>query len=264
MSQPNLSYLQTRRADYPGAETLAAFWLTEPEAARAVSPAPLEPLELPLVMAFVARFREVSFGTPYLMGGLFMSCTYQSEVGTFVPNIVESDDLPVFMGREVLGYPKKMGVLGLASSVDRAAGFIERRGVRLFDLQADLTRRVTEPAELQGMAGMGLSSPDGKAEVKETEGMNFLFKFAHAAEAGRMFEHRPKIVRQMTTMRTRSGSIGPFTAALGTSPSDSAWSRLPLRQPLFALHSFSDNTMNPPSVVGEVEDEAASFPHSFH
>lgn len=260
---PNLSHFETRIADYPHCETLSAFWLTEPAAAAAMLPKPLEPFSMPLVMGFVARFPEVSFGTPYLMGGLFLFCTYRGEFGSYVPNIVETDDFPVFTGREVLGYPKKMGLLGLDRSGARASGFIERRGVRLFDVAADLDRPPSAEAARQALAAFGFAAPPSPAGIPDVEGINFLFKFSHAAELGKLFEHRPRIVRQGTTMRTRSSEIGDFDISLGTSGSDSPYSRLPVREKLFARYTLSHNTMNPPTVVGEVEDEVAFLPHSY-
>jgi len=260
---PNLSYFKTRIGDYPQAETLSAFWLTDASAVAEMLPKPLEPFSMPLVMAFVARFPEVSFGTPYLMGGLFLFCVYRGEVGTYVPNIVESDDFPVFMGREVLGYPKKMGVLGLDVSDSRASGFIERRGVRLLDLNVEFGTLPTNEKAQALLSAFGFSGERPPGEVPVTEGINFLFKFSHSAEVGRMFEHPPRIVRQPTTMRTRSLQLGNFDISLGVSPSDSPWSRFPVREKLFAQRTLSHNTMNPPTVLADIEDEVAFLPHSF-
>ena len=258
----NLSFFETRTADYYDAETLGVLWLTTPEAVAELLPPPLEPMEIPLILGFVARFPKVSFDTPYLMGGMFMFCKYQGEMGSYVLSAPESDDFPVFSGREILGYPKKMAHLELLQDENRMNGFIERRGVRLIDINATFDGSLNSPMGAQIFGSMlGSGAPSGD-KLPESDGINFLFKFAHSAAPGKAFEWPPKIVRQVTRQRPKSVEIGHAEVTLNASPSDSPYGKVPIVQMLGAFHMISHNTMMPPTIVGDV-DEEAFLPHSY-
>lgn len=259
---PNLSTFETRTSEYYDAETLGVLWLTTPEAVKQMLPPPLEPMAVPLVLGFVANFPRTSFDTPYKMGGIFLFCTCKGEIGTYVLAAPENDDYPVFHGREVLGYPKKMAHLELHRDGQKMRGLIERRGVRLFEVHADLNGQLNSPKAVEIFAALS-GPPPAEGEAPYTDGVNFLFKFAHAVEVGRLFEHPPRIVRQVTRQWTRTMELGTAEVKFGSSPFDSPWSKVPVAEMLGAFRTVSDNTMMPPTVVGEVEDEAAFLPYSF-
>jgi hypothetical protein len=260
---PNLSNFETHTADYYDAETLGVLWLTTPEAVKEMLPLPLEPMQIPLVLGFVARFPKTSFDTPYMMGGIFLFCTYKGEIGSYVLAAPENDDFPVFLGREILGYPKKMAHLELTRDGQKVHGVIERRGVRLFDVRADLTGQPNSPKAAEILGALSGPPAEGGAGLPQTDAANFLFKFAHAAEAGKLFEHPPRIVRQVTRARPKSMEFGSAQVELGYSPSDSPWSKVPVAEMLGAFYQISHNTMMPPTIVGEVKDEKAFLPYSF-
>ncbi len=259
---PNLSFLDNQTADYYDAETLGVMWLTTPEAVSEFLPPPLEPMEVPLILGFVARFPEVSFGTPYMMGGLFMFCKYQGEVGSYVLSAPENDDFPVFSGREILGYPKKMAHLELHQDGQKISGFIERRGVRLVQIDAELNGKLNSPMGDAVFAQMTGPADPSTGKLLESDGINFLFKFAHSADGKKPFEWPPKLVRQVTRQRPKSVEIGTAEVALQPSASDSPWGKVPVAEMLGAFHMVSHNTMLPPTVAGEV-DEEAFLPHSY-
>jgi acetoacetate decarboxylase len=259
---PNLSFFDTHTADYYDAETLGVLWLTTPDAVAELLPPPLEPMEMPLILGFVARFPKVSFDTPYLMGGMFMYCKYKGEIGSYVLSAPESDDFPVFAGREVLGYPKKMAHLELERNGDKMTGFIERRGVRLVEIRANLNGEANSPMGASVLSQMTGPLDPSQGKLPESDGINFLFKFAHSAAPDKAFEWPPKIVRQVTRMRPRRMEIGNAEVLLKSSPSDSPWGRVPVAQMLGAFSSISHNTMLPPTVIAEV-DETAFLPYSY-
>lgn len=259
----NLSFFETYTADYYDAETLGVLWLTTPEAVAELLPPPLEPMEIPLVLGFVARFPEVSFGTPYLMGGMFMFCKYQGEVGSYVLSAPESDDFPVFSGREVLGYPKKMAHLELHQDGSDMHGFIERRNVRLVDIKATFDGQLNSPMGAQVFGTMLGSEESPGDKLPESDGINFLFKFAHSAAPGKAFEWPPVIVRQVTRQRPKSVEIGHAEVTLQSSPSDSPWGKVPIAEMLGAFHMVSHNTMMPATVLAQIENEEAFLPYSY-
>lgn len=265
---PNLSFFETHQADYYDAETLGALWLTTPEAVRALLPSPLVPMEIPLLLGYVARFPKTSFDTPYMMGGLFMFCKYKGEVGTYVLSAPENDDFPVFSGREILGYPKKMAHLEMNRDGNTMSAFIERRGIRLVEIKAVLDGQPNNPMAkeiLAQMSGSGesddsdIQNTSNRSEASETQpftdGINFLFKYAHSAAEGKDFEWPPVIVRQVTRQRLQRIEMGSAEVVLNSSPYDSPWGKVPIAQMLGATYMVSHNTMMPPSVVGDVNEK---------
>jgi len=253
-----LTFVHNKIARYTDAETLYAFWLSTPEAVAELLPPPLEPLEVPLVMGFVADYPKVDSEIPYMAGGLLLFCTYRGEGGGYFLSFPENDDYPVFTGREVLGFPKKMGVLGLERDGDTMRGFIDRRGIRLFDLEVEFNGRPNSPMATEILAPLLAGAGDGA----ESEGVTFLFKFAHGVEAGQAFEHPPQLVRQVTTSGGKELEIGTATVATRPSPYDSPWGRLPVVELLGGMRTLADNTMLPGNVLCEV-DEEEFLPYSF-
>jgi acetoacetate decarboxylase len=259
---PNLSSFETHTADYYDASVLGVLWVTTPEAVSELLPPPLEPMEMPLMLGFIARFPEVSFGTPYLMGGMFMFCKYKGEVGSYVLSAPETDDFPVFSGREVLGYPKKMAHLELHEDGEKMWGHIERRGVRLFEIHANLDGKPNIPFGATVLSQLAGSADPSTGKLPESDGINFLFKYAHSAASGKDFEWPPKLIRQVTRQRPKSVATGNAEIILKPSPSDSPWGKVPVVEVLGAFHMISHNTMMEPSVLGEV-DEKAFLPFSY-
>jgi acetoacetate decarboxylase len=253
-----LTFIDNKIAKYTDAETLYAFWLSTPEAVAELLPPPLEPLEVPLVMGFVADYPKVNSDIPYMAGGLLLFCTYEGEGGGYFLSFPENDDYPVFSGREVLGFPKKMGKLGMEHNGDTMTGFIERRGIRLFDLEVELNGQPNSPLATEILAPLLAGAEDDG----ESEGVTFLFKFAHGVEAGQAFEHPPQLVRQVTTTRAKELEFGTAKVTTLPSPYDSPWGKLPVVELLGGMRTLADNTMLPGKVLTEVNGEAF-LPYSF-
>jgi len=256
-----LSYFDNRIADYHDAETLNAIWITTPEAVAELLPPPLEPLKVPLAAAFVARYPKVSFGTPYMAGALALFCTYQGEQGSYILAMPEDDDYPVFLGREVLGFPKKMGALTLTRDGQTMEATVERRGVRLLELRAELTGEVNSPNAIEILSEIFEMPEDGATTLPSSDFATFLFKFAHGAAPDAPFEDPPRLIRQVTTSRPHSLELGAASVVLQPSPNDSPWGKVPVLEMLGVAYTVSHNTMNPGAVVAEVNEEQF-YPYS--
>ena len=249
------SYLEDRIADYPGAETLSVFWVTTPEAVAELLPPPLEPLEVPLAVAFVARYPEVTFETPYMAGALVLLCSYQGEAGSYILSMPEDDDYPVFIGREFLGFPKKMGILGLDREGTTMRGTIDRRGVRLCEIEAKLDGEPNNPSAVDILGQIYDMPAEGSTELPPNDLVTFLFKYQYGAAAEDPFEDPPHLVRQVTVSRAHSMEVGSMSVSLQGSPDDSCYGKVPVVDPLGAIYTVSHNTMQPGKVVADVDPE---------
>jgi acetoacetate decarboxylase len=64
--------------------------------------------------------------------------------------MVVDDDTALILGREVLGFPKKMAEIRLEESEGRAVGTVSRKGVEVMRLEAALTDDEQTPAPFFG------------------------------------------------------------------------------------------------------------------
>ena len=113
----------------------AARWL--PGGLRLASPA--------TATLFVAHYPETSFGSVYNEAGLFLDVRRGGRAAVHCPWMVVDDDVALILGREALGYPKKMAALSLSLESDDIEATVERRGVRLLELRGKVGRREESP-----------------------------------------------------------------------------------------------------------------------
>ena len=169
----------------------------------------------------------------------------------------EDDDYPVFLGREILGFPKKMGVLGLTREGSTMRGTIVRRGVRLCEIEATLDGVPNNLKVVEMLSELYEMPPAGATELPPNDLVTFLFKYQYGAGADRAFEDPVRLVRQVTVSRAQTMEAGSVSVKLAGSPDDSCYGRVPVVEPLGAIYTVSHNTMLPGEVVAEVD--AASF-----
>jgi len=66
---------------FKGAEMAWVLWETKKEVVERVLPPPLEPLNRPIALAFVANYPSHSYGLPYTEAALILRCKYKDELG---------------------------------------------------------------------------------------------------------------------------------------------------------------------------------------
>jgi acetoacetate decarboxylase len=121
-----------------GVEMIHVSYRTAPEVIREVLPPPLEPGPDALAAVYVARFAETDFGSPaYLEGALFVQAKYKDVVGNYCLAMYVTDDIALVRGREVYGFPKKIGSIRLDGSGSSRKGTVERRGVVLLTVETE-------------------------------------------------------------------------------------------------------------------------------
>lgn len=122
---------------------------TRPEIVKHVLPPGLEPGAEPSVTAMVGRWQSNCVGN-FEGGAIYISARHKDIEGTYVLAMYMSTDTAIIFGREVFGEPKKQAKIGLYRLGNRMSGWVERRGVKLIEIGADLKNEleISEPMKL--------------------------------------------------------------------------------------------------------------------
>jgi len=138
------SYLWTN------AKVLAVEVAVSLEAAQALLPAALSIVEPASVTLFVADYPETAFGSVYREAAVLVHAADALGPALHCPWMVVDEDTALILGREMLGFPKKMAEIVLEEHEGRAVGTVRRRGTELMRLEATLGEIDARPAPLFG------------------------------------------------------------------------------------------------------------------
>jgi acetoacetate decarboxylase len=130
---------------YRDAHYLVADMEIDAAAARRWVPAPLRLSSPARASLFTAWFPETRFGSVYHEAGLFLHVDHRRRAAVFCPWMLVDDDVALILGRELLGYPKKLGVIDVSFEGDRVSSSVSRRGAPLFEMEGTLGARVADP-----------------------------------------------------------------------------------------------------------------------
>ena len=86
-----LGHLGTGEAYFYGVQMVRVAWETKPEIIANLLPAPLEPAEMPLVIAFLADYPRTSFGPPYQEGALIVQAQFEDPAMQLTPTVGRDD-----------------------------------------------------------------------------------------------------------------------------------------------------------------------------
>lgn len=245
--------LAGRRAEFFGAKMLSVVWETKSDVVERLLPAPLEPMDRPLAMAFVADYPQTNFGRPYKEAALFLPARHQGVEGAYCLAMPVTDDMAMAGGREVFGFPKKMADIHFSVQGDQVEGWAERHAVRYFQVRASLTGQPNDPGFWSIFPETG---PDDPPQER------YAYNFKHfPSHQGQGFDHNPRLVRQTTLFRPEVIRIG--RAEVEMNPSDfDPWAEVEVVKLLGAIYTQGHNTMLPGKIVAEV-DPIQFAPHAF-
>lgn len=91
-----------------------------------------------LAMVYVNDFRS-SEKLPYMDGGIIVQVQYKDIIGGYYLFEYEDDDAAVATGRELWGYPKKLGKMTLEKSGNMVRGTAERKGEKLIEIECSIS-----------------------------------------------------------------------------------------------------------------------------
>lgn len=123
---------------FVGAEMLSIDYLTTPDIVAAVLPPGLKPGSEPLVTAMIGRWRSNCVGD-YAGGAIYVLARHEDVEAMYVLAMYMDTDHAIMFGRDLFGEPKKRATSDLRRNGTFMHGYLERGGVRLIDIRADLT-----------------------------------------------------------------------------------------------------------------------------
>lgn len=143
-------------------EMLSVTFRTEAAAITRVLAPGLEPDTEPLARVTVSRWRSKSVGD-FVGGGLYVAAQRDGVVAQYAVTMFMDKDVPLLFGRELYGEPKKIARIDLDHEGDRTAGWIERGGVRVVEIDATLGADTGPATETGNTFNVKASlSPDGQ------------------------------------------------------------------------------------------------------
>jgi acetoacetate decarboxylase len=150
---------------YVDAHYLVADMEIDPDQAKRIVPSPLRLASPAKASLFVAWFPNNTFGSDYREVGLFLHVIHRWTRAIHCPWMLVDDDVALILGRELLGYPKKLGAIEFSIEGDRVRGLASRRGAELVRMEGTLKERVADPPPMLGRphrnvrASLGLALP---------------------------------------------------------------------------------------------------------
>ncbi|MCY1273687.1 Acetoacetate decarboxylase (ADC) [compost metagenome] len=114
---------------------------TTPEFVRSVLAPCFEPAETPTAYANISRWQSAMCGE-FECAIVFLRCRYKEHEGTTMLWILVSGDMPVTIGREMWGEPKKTGNAQVYMDGHEFYGFAERNGTRLIEISAEFGENI--------------------------------------------------------------------------------------------------------------------------
>jgi len=239
--------------DFYDAEMLTVFWETKPEIVKRLLPPPLKPSKIPLALAFVADYPRTNFGVSYLESALFLRAEFNGEEGNYCLAMPVTNDMALILGREMFGYPKKIGNIHFHRRRKEVEGLTERHGVRFFEVNAKLTG-ILNTTDALGILAQVFSV--GATSVVTT----FNFKYFPAPE-GNGFDYPPRLIREEVEFRPTVIEVGEADLLLQASKYD-PWAEVEIVRVLGALYTAGNNSMRKGKIVAEA-DPMIFAPFSF-
>jgi acetoacetate decarboxylase len=126
-----------KRPRFVAFESLSIEFLTRPDFVASVLPPGFEPASEPSITAKVGRWRSNCVGD-YCGGAVYVQARYQGVEAPYVLAMYMDSDHAIMFGRDLFGEPKKRATSNLYRRGSSMFGYVERLGVRLIEIRADL------------------------------------------------------------------------------------------------------------------------------
>ncbi len=100
----------------------------------------------PRATLFIVDYTKTSFTVPYHEAAILLHVKCVLGTGLHCPWMIVDDDTAMIYGRELLGYPKKMGEFVFEESEDRVSASLTRRGVTILSMEGEKGAKQKDPA----------------------------------------------------------------------------------------------------------------------
>jgi acetoacetate decarboxylase len=146
---------------YRDAHYLVADVELDADRARKWVPWPLKLATPARGQVFLASFEHTSFGSVYREAGAFYEVTHLGMRAIYSPWMLVDDDVALIVGRELLGYPKKLGDFTWELAGDSIRATAHRRGHQLLTMRGTLGATLHDPPPMLGRPHRNLRSNIG-------------------------------------------------------------------------------------------------------
>jgi acetoacetate decarboxylase len=152
---------------YRDAHYLVADVELDPCAARRFVPFPLRLASPARGQVFTSYFPYTTFGSVYREAGVFFEVVSPLGIhAVYSPWMLVDDDVALIMGRELLGYPKKLGDFTWQHAGDAIRTSAHRRGAELIAMEGTLGERLPSPPPMLGRPHRNVRTSAGLALPK--------------------------------------------------------------------------------------------------
>jgi acetoacetate decarboxylase len=213
--------------DYRDSWEMTIVFKTTPDVLRDLVPKPLVPNPQNLMFLVIGRYFASGFGA-YNEMILSTPVAFQGTPGTYCVYLVLDRDSPIAAGREIWGYPKKLGLVKLEEKDGVVTGTVERAGLTLVRAVMELSQLVKSET----------------VAVKPT----FNLKLIPSVKKG-----APPDVMQLTSttlenLKVHREYTGKATLEFGPSPAD-PFHRIPIKEVVDGSYGNLDFTLTYGEVV---------------
>ena len=162
----NLRALLSQRWSYRDAHYLVADVELDADRARRFVPWPLKLAKPARANLFLAYFPNCAFGSVYREAGVFFEVTHFGKRTIYSPWMLVDDDVALILGRELLGYPKKLGEFTWRLDGDRVDASVTRRGHELLKMHGTLGDAIASPPPFLGRPHRNIRATTGISIAK--------------------------------------------------------------------------------------------------
>lgn len=139
---------------------LADVPLDEKEARR-ILPFGLKPSDPPMATLFIVDYTRTAFTVPYHEAGFLLHVRHRFGPGLHCSWMIVDDDTAMIYGRELLGYPKKMGEFAFKEEGDTVTASMIRRGVYVLSLEGKRGEKQSTPPPVFDVKTFNVGGPGG-------------------------------------------------------------------------------------------------------
>ena len=134
-------------------EFLVISYRTDPKLLAAVVPEPLLPASDVVKFEFIRMPDSTGFGN-YTESGQVIPVTFEGKPGSYVHSMFLDDDSPIAGGREIWGFPKKLGSPVLRTEKDTLVGTLDYGSVRVATGTMGYKHRPADEAKVMHSLGL--------------------------------------------------------------------------------------------------------------
>lgn len=230
-------------------EGLCLLWKTDPKILEQILPPPLVPDGF-YVMAYVSYIYESDFWKDYNEGALLIPVEYKGEKFAYFLSmpIAGKNDMPIFLGRELSGFPKKNAdELNILRSGDNINVSITRNGICFFNAEAEIGKFNDSEAHMVF---------DNYKTNIEIPGRNLNFKYDIECNNNQIGFTNVRLAAAGTTTIYHSVEEAKITNIKFSPSKDDPWAELKVFKPLGAVYYKSDVFMYPAKTIARFKDNS--------